>query len=94
MVCAVQDAVVGNDEMIKRLKPYMEDPNLTVENVSMYHARLEFRIYCSLQGPVDIFQTFFFRFKKCQEQLPFSCTGQRLFMSTQWMVKKYYQNVK
>ena len=56
MVCAVQDAVMGNDKMIKRLKPYMEDPNLTVENVSMHHAHLEFRIYFSLQGPVDIFQ--------------------------------------
>ena len=64
MVCAVQDAVVGNDKMIKRLKPYMEDPNLTVENVSMYYAHLEFHIYCSLQGPVDIFQTFFFQIQK------------------------------
>ena len=83
MVCAVQDAVMGNDKMIKRLKPYMEDPNLTVENVSMYHAHLEFRIYLFITRSSRYFSKKIFRSKKCQEQLPFSCTGQRLFMSTQ-----------
>ena len=75
MVCTVQDALVGNDKMLKRLKPYMEDPNLNVENVSMYEVHLRF-CFCSLQDPVDIFKCLFLDPESVKSSYRFHALGQ------------------